>query len=83
MNSPTHHLRGLNRDIPVRHGWECRRDTKIAKTAFALNVGARGLRRMMEKILEDYIYCIDDYAQQKIEITDHIVFSKLNRKIAL
>ena len=56
---------------------------EIAKTAFALNVGARGLRRMMEKILEDYIYCIDDYAQQKIEITDHIVFSKLNRKIAL
>lgn len=56
---------------------------EIAKTAFNLDVGARGLRRIVEKILSDYIYCIDDYKEQTIEITEEIVFSKLNRKIAL
>ena len=55
----------------------------IAKIAFELQVGARGLRRIVEKILEDYIYCIDDYKNKKIEINSDIVFSKLNRKIAL
>ncbi len=55
----------------------------IAKIAFELEVGARGLRRIVEKILEDYIYCIDDYKNKKIEINSEIVYSKLNRKIAL
>lgn len=56
---------------------------EIAKTAFDLKVGARGLRRIVEKILEQYVYCIDDYSGKKIEITYDIVYSKLNRKIAL
>ena len=56
---------------------------EIAKTAFDLDVGARGLRRIIEKILEDYIYCIDDYKNKKIEVTKEIVYNKLNRKIAL
>lgn len=56
---------------------------EIARTAFGLDVGARGLRRIVEKVLSDYIYCIDDYKTQTVEITEDIVFSKLNRKIAL
>ena len=55
----------------------------IAKTAFKLEVGARGLRRIVEKILEDFIYCIDDYKDKQIEINSEIVYLKLNRKIAL
>lgn len=55
----------------------------IAKITFELGVGARGLRRIVEKILEDFIYCIDDYKNKKVEINSEIIYSKLNRKIAL
>lgn len=56
---------------------------EIAKIAFDLGVGARGLRRIVEKVLADYIYCIDDYTGKKIEITSEIVYLSFNRKIAL
>ena len=56
---------------------------EIAKIAFNLDVGARGLRRIIEKILSDYIYCIDDYYGRNVEIDYEIVVSNFNRKIAL
>lgn len=56
---------------------------ELAKVACDLKVGARGLRRIVEKVLEEYIFCIDDYEGKKIDITYDVVYSKLNRKIAL
>jgi ATP-dependent Clp protease ATP-binding subunit ClpX len=50
----------------------------IAKTAFDYDVGARALYSILEKVLFEYNFKIDEYVNSKIEITADIVREKLN-----
>lgn len=49
---------------------------KIAELALSFNTGARSLKTVVEKILEQYIYNIDKYKDQKIVINAEDVTEK-------
>ena len=53
---------------------------KIAKTALALNTGARGLRNIMETIMIDFMYDVPLKKLKKLTITEQDVVEKLSKR---
>jgi ATP-dependent Clp protease ATP-binding subunit ClpX len=53
---------------------------EIAKCANDLNVGARGLRNIMETIMIDFMYSVPKDGKKMLKITKKIVIDKLNDK---
>ena len=50
---------------------------EIAEYTFKFKLGARGLRQVLEKILMDYLFNIDDYKNKEIYIDQDNVLSKI------
>ena len=50
---------------------------EIANYSFKYNLGARGLRQVLEKVLMDYLFNIDLYNNKEINITQEEVLSKI------
>lgn len=54
--------------------------TEIAKYAYELGTGARGLRNIMETVMNDFMYDVPKKRLKKLKLTKTMVLTKINEK---